>query len=220
MGRTEYNVSTAAFVADPHSINRLPTGRQIDWDAIGDSYRDTAEIVKLSAAAAADDTTLAVDALPVAIPAGTNLYFGQAKEFARVTANAAAGATSLTVEALPSALEDNDEATIGGAGDKTIPAGTVMAALSSGKMVPRAARPGSETAIGILESAAVEGSKSAALSGYLREPPAGSHWYSSGHRLHIQERTANGRCRDRVCLVPVWRRYRKLTWPPLAGQSC
>jgi hypothetical protein len=166
MGRTEYNVSTAAFVADPHSINRLPTGRQIDWDAIGDSYRDTAEIVKLSAAAAADDTTLAVDALPVAIPAGTNLYFGQAKEFARVTANAAAGATSLTVEALPSALEDNDEATIGGAGDKTIPAGTVMAALSSGKMVPRAARPGSETAIGILESAAVEGSKSAALSGY------------------------------------------------------
>jgi hypothetical protein len=166
MGRTTYNVSTPAFVADHHSINRLPTGRQIDWDQVGDSYRDTAEIVKLAAAALADATSLTVDALPVAIQAGTNLYFGQSKEFARVTANAAAGATSLTVEALPSALEDDDEATLGGLGEKTIPAGTVMAALSSGKMVPRAALPGSETAIGILEATAVENSKSAALSGY------------------------------------------------------
>jgi hypothetical protein len=166
MPRTEYNVSTPGFVGDWGSIARLPTGAQIDWPAIGDGYRDTAEVVKLAAAALADATELTVDALPVAVPAGTNLYFGQSKEFARVTANAAAGATSLTVEALPSALENDDEAIIGGGGSKVIPAGTVMAALASGLVIPRAAVTGAETAIGILVSSANEGSRSDAKSGY------------------------------------------------------
>jgi hypothetical protein len=41
-----------------------------------------------------------------------------------------------------------------------------MAELSGGKVVPRLNRPGSETSIGILETDATEGDKSAALSGY------------------------------------------------------
>src|SRR4029079_19315968 len=53
--------------------------------------------------------------------------------------------------------------------EKVIPAGTVMCELSSGYIVPRAARPGSEAAIGILWSTATSSSYYAnndAQSGY------------------------------------------------------
>ena len=166
MGRTTSYVSAPAFIGDPASITREPGGRQVDWTYITDAYRSGNEIVKLSAAALADATSISVDALPVALPVGTLLYFASAKEFARVTAPAAAGATSVTVEALPTALEDDDEAVVGGTGHLTIPAGTVMAELASGKVVPRAIRPGSETSIGLLETAADQTSRSDALSGY------------------------------------------------------
>lgn len=33
-------VSGAGFVADEHSVDLLPTGRQIDWDAVDESYAD------------------------------------------------------------------------------------------------------------------------------------------------------------------------------------
>lgn len=68
----------------------------------------------LTAAAAIGATSLSVSALSGAIPAGTNLYFGEAGEFARLTADAAEGATSLTVEALVNALELGDTATYTG----------------------------------------------------------------------------------------------------------
>lgn len=160
-----YN-SRPSFVGDERSVTREPGGRQIDWDYITDAYRTTVKRVVLNGAVAADAVAITVDALTVALKPGDLLWFGQAKEFVRVTAPAAVGATSVTVEAVPTALEDNDEAIVGGSGSKVVPAGTVMAELSSGKLVPRAIRPGSETAIGILETNATEDSRTDALSGY------------------------------------------------------
>lgn len=130
-----YDNAVPGFLVDPHSMIRN-SGRQIAWNSVGERFRRGVEIVKLSAAASADDTALAVDALPVDIPAGTMLYFQQAKEFALVTAEAAAGATALTVQALPSALEDNDEAYFG-SGAKTLPAGTIMSETAGGQAIPR-----------------------------------------------------------------------------------
>jgi hypothetical protein len=85
-------------------------------------------LVKLSAAASADATSIAVDALSGPIPSGTQLYFGESKELALTTADAAAAATSIAVQALPAALEDNDEARYGGVGTmpKRIEAGTLV----------------------------------------------------------------------------------------------
>ena len=50
--------------------------------------------------------------------------------------------------------------------DKVIPAGTTVCQLSSGKIVPRVARPGSEEAIGILLTNATENSRNDAKTGY------------------------------------------------------
>lgn len=165
MGRTIwYDNTVPGFIADQASVQRN-TGRQIDWAQVPDKYRTTAVLVKLNGNVSVDATSITVDALSGAIPAGVNLHFGEAKEFVRTTAAAAAGATSITVEAVPTALEDNDEAYYGGTGSKVIPAGTAMAELSSGKIVPRVDRPGSETATGLLASSAAEDDESAASSG-------------------------------------------------------
>jgi hypothetical protein len=164
--RTETNLAARAFICDPASIDRTE-GRQVDFNLLGAAFDDSAFIVKLAAAALADATSLTVDALEYDVPVGTNLHFGQSKEFARVTAHAVAGATSLAVEALPSALEDDDEAYVGRGGKKRVAAGTVMVIVAAtGKMVPRSARPGAETAVGIIETDADEDSKSDSKSGY------------------------------------------------------
>lgn len=156
MSRSTYYDEAKPFVVNEHSLVR-GTGRQIDWTQVPISFGGDAVLVKLSAAALADATSISVDALSAAVPAGTLLHFGQSKEFAKVTAAAAAAATSITVEALPSALEDNDEAYYWpGREAKRIPAGTVMAKLSSGKVIPRSAVTASETSTGILESTAYE----------------------------------------------------------------
>lgn len=165
MTRTTWYDSIPGFVADSASIQRN-NGRQIDWAQVPDKYRTSSVLVELDGAVDVDDTTIAVQALSAAVPAGTLLHFGESKEFVKVTAAAAAGATSLTVEAVPTALEDEDQAYYGGSGDKVIPAGTVMAELSGGKLVPRVDRPGSETATCILESAASNGDEAAASTGY------------------------------------------------------
>lgn len=156
MGYTTHYDETLPFVANEHSLVRSP-GRQIDWTQVPSSFGGDAVLVKLNGAVSVDATSITVDALLAAVPSGTLLHFGESKEFVRTTAAAAAGATSITVEAVPTALEDNDEAYYWpGQESKEIPAGTVMAELSSGKIVPRSDRPGSETATGILESTAVE----------------------------------------------------------------
>lgn len=154
MGRTYTYDSLPGFVVDPHSINRN-SGRQIDWDAVGEGYRSSAFTVKANVTSAQGATALTVDALPGPLKAGTILRFG-ASEFAYLTADSAAGDTSLDVEALVNAIEDNDEAIYPGTGDKSIPAGTIMAELSSGKLIPRASVTASETSTCILATTAAE----------------------------------------------------------------
>ena len=154
MGRTTHYDSLPGFVVDWNSVNRN-NGRQIDWDLVGNSYRSTAFTVKANGAAAQGATSITVDALPGALKAGTILRFG-ASEFAYLTADAAAGETSITVEALVNGIEDNDEAVFAGDGVKSIPAGTMMAQLSSGKLIPRASVTGAETSTCILMSTAAQ----------------------------------------------------------------
>lgn len=128
------------------------------------------EFAILTADAAAGAVSIAVSALGAQIESGdTANYPGVAQRMlVQLTAEAAAAATSLTVAPLPTPVPDNSTATykVSESNDKVIPAGTVMCQLSSGKVVPRAARPGSEEAIGILWSTATENSKTDALSGH------------------------------------------------------
>jgi hypothetical protein len=167
MGRTTYTVSRPAFVVDPASIVRN-SGRQIDWAAIPETYRQGVKThtVTVGANAAADATSLTVSALSQPLSAGTLLDFG-GKKLARVSAYAAAGATSVAVDALGVAIASADVATViydkGGA--KMLPAGTVVGDLAgNGKLRPRVVT--TNPAIGVLETAAVEGDPSASLSGY------------------------------------------------------
>lgn len=123
----------------------------------------------LDAAAAAGATSLTVEPLAAGagLPGDTETAtFQGGQKIAKLTAAAVAGATSITVEDLALPLEDDDEAHYYGTGAKTIQAGTVMAELSTGKIVPRADRPGSETATCILENTCVEDERSDALSGH------------------------------------------------------
>lgn len=119
-------LTPAAWAADGRGAETLvPGGARV----VASQFNATdAVVVTTSGSAAADATSIPVTALSGAIPSGTLLYFGEAKEFARLTANAAAGATSLTVEALPSAIESGDTATYAGTGTKpkTIKAGTLL----------------------------------------------------------------------------------------------
>lgn len=83
--------------------------------------------VTTTSSAAADATSIAVSALSGALPSGTMLYFGEAKEFAMLTAAAAADATSITVQALPAAIESGDSATYAGTtGIKRVVSGTAI----------------------------------------------------------------------------------------------
>lgn len=163
---TTYN-SAPMFVADWESIDRN-TGRQIDWRYVPDSYvTGVTHTIVAAAGASQGAVTITVEALPVALPAGKVIKFG-AGEFAQLTAPAAAGATSVSVEALQNAIESDDEAvyTVSQSNAKVLPAGTVMCQLSSGKIVPRADRPGSEEAIGLLISTAIETNHNDSLSGH------------------------------------------------------
>jgi hypothetical protein len=159
------------FVADPESIDRN-TGRQIDWTKIPDSYKaGTSYTITAQALANAAATSITVTATLVALPTGTVLNFTGAGHFATLSAPAAVGATALTVEALDTAIGSGYTAPylVSYSQEKVIPAGTVMCELTGGLIVPRAARPGSETAIGILWSTATESRfepSSDALTGY------------------------------------------------------
>jgi hypothetical protein len=138
----------------------IPAGTILQFSGAGAGF------AKLTAAAIAGATSLTVEALPEDIDnAATALVPGGTIQ-ARVTANAAAGATSLTVDELQFAIADDSTAILAGTDDLSIPASTCMAELSSGKVVPRAIRPGSETAIGFLATSASQNDHSAALSGY------------------------------------------------------
>lgn len=137
----------------------IPSGTVLNFTGAG-------EFAVLTADAAAAATSLAVEALDAAIEAADTALFPGGTIQARVTANAASGATSLTVDELQFAVPNDATATLGGSGDRQVPSGTVMCKLSSGKVVPRAVRPGSETAYSLQETDAAENDRSAALTGY------------------------------------------------------
>jgi hypothetical protein len=154
MSTTTYTFNDPVFIADNATVINTD-GAQVDWAKVPDSYRNGAFTVTATADAIATATAITVAALPGDVSAGTLLYFGTGK-LAKVTTNAVAGATSLVVEALVAQVDDTDEAIVGGTGYKKIQAGTIMAQLSSGKVIPRAAVTGSETSTSILETSASE----------------------------------------------------------------
>lgn len=129
--RTPSELTAPRWMGDFMSPDRLiPAGARLDPAQF---FVEDSVLVKLSAAAAADAVSIAVDALTntqgnAFIPSGTNLYFGESKEFARTTADADQGDVAITVQALPSALEDNDEARYAGTGTKKkfVPSGTLV----------------------------------------------------------------------------------------------
>lgn len=168
MGWNKTYASAPMFVADWNSIDRN-TGRQIDWSYVPDTYlAGVRHTIVAPDGASASATTIVVEPITVAMPVGTILDFTGAGEFAKLTAPASVGDSDLTVEALDAAIESDDEAVyvVSQSRAKVIPAGTVMCQLSSGLLVPRAVRPGSESAIGLLMSTATQGSRSESLSGY------------------------------------------------------
>jgi hypothetical protein len=165
MPRISHTGSSPGFIADHSSVARN-TGRQVSWDNLSDLRRSTAFVVKLAAAAAQGAVALVVDALPQALRRGTLLFFGQAGEYARTTADEPAGEVNVAVEALPAAIEDDDEAVVAGSGMRSIKAGTIVAELADGTIIPRADVTGAETAVGFLISDAQEGAKHDALTGY------------------------------------------------------
>lgn len=166
--RTTTTVSHQGAIVDPFSLAR-DGGRQIDWANVPESFRRGAVKAVANGAAATGATSITVDPLPEDLPRGAILNGGVGDQVV-LTAPAAKGATTIAVEAITGGgIADNQELVYTGrAGKKYIPIHTIMADLSSGKMIPRAARPGAETASGILQSDADEDSRTAAASGYGR----------------------------------------------------
>lgn len=127
----------------------IPSGTYLDFTGAG-------EIALTTADAAAGATSLTVEALDAGIESGDTAPYKGGSRLAVLTAPAAKGATTITVDELPFAVPDNAEAIVGGTGAKVVKAGTIVAELASGLVVPRKAVTGAETAIGLLVSDAQE----------------------------------------------------------------
>lgn len=154
--------STPGYVADPETVNRN-TGRQIDWAAVSDAYLDgTKYTITSTATEPIGETSIAVAALPVALPAGTVLDFEGSE--AVLTAAAAAGATTITAAPLVAAITSGDVAiyTVSRSGRKVIPGGTPMTEQDDGTIVPAT----TANAEMLLWSTASEGQRTDAISGY------------------------------------------------------
>lgn len=116
----------------------------VKLDAAQFNAEDAVIVVVGAAGAAANATTVPVDALPGPIPLGTLLDFG-GKKVARLSAPAAAAATSLAVDAIPTALVDNDAATYKGVGLKRVPSGTPIGRTFSERDAGTAWGPAADT---------------------------------------------------------------------------
>jgi len=154
MSRSSSNQVSPSFVVDQSSLTR-GHGRQVDFAAVSDKYRQDAIKIKATANAAAAATTIAVEALDGRIPKGALLNFGGSK-FAKLTAEADEGDVSLTVQALDNQV-DLDDVTYFGVGFKVVPAGTIVADTTGGA-VPREDS-GADTANGIMETSQHEDPK-------------------------------------------------------------
>jgi hypothetical protein len=106
-GRTTRPIGAPAFVVDQSSVVR-GTGRQIDWDLLGDNFVVDPQTVKLNGAAAPGAVSLTVDPLPVDLNVGDVLEFGTLEQVTvTMNASALAAATSITVLALSGPIPDN-----------------------------------------------------------------------------------------------------------------
>lgn len=169
MGRTTLGHAIAGFIVDPNNVDRIG-GRQVDWAHVGEDRRETpglAPVVVVAGAAAQNAVSLPVTALSGPIPSGTALDFGT-DEFAVTTADVAAGAVAIPVRALANALEGGETATYAGragSGNKVLKAGTAVGeTLGAGLVSPRVQ--GTNAAIGLLATDAVENDPVAPKSGY------------------------------------------------------
>ena len=131
-------------------------------------YSGAGEFMKLTADAAIGDVSLTVEALEVAWESADTATLPAQRIFARVTDTAAEiGDTSITVEALDGWINDGDVAYLGtGLSGRQVKPGTWMCELADGRIVPRAVRPGSETAKYLLATFANEESPTDAATGY------------------------------------------------------
>ncbi len=125
------NASNAAFMGDfGNREHIMPGGTKLDAASF---VAEGEVLVKLSAAALAAATTLAVDAVSGAIPDNTLLDFGGQQ--ARVNGAVTAGATSITVDALAAGIADNAEAVYDPETDAdVVPAGTLVGRTNAEKL--------------------------------------------------------------------------------------
>jgi hypothetical protein len=148
----------------------IPSGTLLDFGTGAGGNQQTVKLAADLDGTSSAATTMTVVEVAASIDDASTATFPGGDIQAKLTAAAAAAATSITVEPLPFGIADTSTATYtqnsGGVGKRAIKAGTVMAELSSGLIVPRANRPGSETAIGLLATEALEDSQAASLSGY------------------------------------------------------
>lgn len=171
-------ITTLNWLVDLYSITQ-DTGKQIAWHLLTDEYKRSAFTVTANGAAAANATSVTVDALESNLKKGTLLDFG-VKKFAKLTADALAGATTIAVEALATALVDNDTAVaiseISSDGSTLgqnfnayfVPNGTVMVELPAEdyKIVPLSLFPAETGQCMVMMSDAKSDSKTDSLTGY------------------------------------------------------
>lgn len=138
----------------------IPSGTILQFSGAGAGF------AKLTANAAAGATSITVEALPEDIDNGATALFEGGTIVAVLKASAAKGATAITVDDLPFAIADDSEATFAADGPKVIKSGTIMAELSTGKIIPRKSVTGAETAIGFLVGDAEEDAMQDALTGF------------------------------------------------------
>lgn len=137
--RSTYSGTRLAFLVGSNYVQS--SSRQVDWDQIPDSFRQGAVLVTCGANAAQNATTISLTVpTGTTLPKGAVLDFGGGK-FARLGQAVVGDGTEqagIVVDALVTALVDLDTAYYSGnAGPKYIPAGTIMAELDNGMVVPR-----------------------------------------------------------------------------------
>jgi hypothetical protein len=127
MEHTDYGqAAVKAFLGDVESRDHvLPGGGQLDSAASYGAGEEVYTIKVNDADVNAGETSITVDALPVALPSGTQLNFSGT--IAELTADAAAAATSITVTALTADIANDAEATYDAQADsRFVPAGTLL----------------------------------------------------------------------------------------------
>jgi hypothetical protein len=116
-----HSLTSPAWAGDPlDSMSLIPGGAQLNAALF--PFEDV-QTVTANGAATAAATTLTVDALTVAIPAGARLF---GASIVTVAIAAAIGATTLTTLPLPANVADNATFTFPGSNRKPVVSGTLI----------------------------------------------------------------------------------------------